>query len=126
MFKSFWYLASPYTKYEWGFDAAVEHVARIAANLEQHGVHVFSPIVHGHALSKYLPEETRCDLDFWLEIDCPFIRSADGMLIAMMKGWDRSTGIARERDMFTILAKPIVELAHDFTLLPPELTRHLS
>lgn len=108
----YWYLATPYRGHSHGFDAAAAEAAVWAAWLIDSGVDVYSPIVHSHPIAQYVtmaPPEN----DFWLARQVPFMVPAAGLLVAHIAGWERSTGIAWEREWFKAAGKPI----HDLPLL---------
>lgn len=92
---TFWYLASPYTKYEAGVEEAFSQVAMAAGELMKHKVPVFCPITHSHpiAMNADLPLN---DHDFWLNADWPIFDCASGVIILEMKGWEDSFGVQEE------------------------------
>lgn len=89
------YLATPYTKFFLGHDAAFKEAARITAALMRRGHQIFSPIVHGHPLSQYggMPFE---DHDFWMNVDRPFMDLCSECIVAKMPGWQTSKGVQEE------------------------------
>ena len=104
----FWYLASPYTRYTDGVEAAAQLAAGNAAILLEAGVPVFSPIAHTHPihLTGLL---TRNDHDFWIKVvDGPMIRAAAGLIFLEADGWQNSKGMHEELVEFTKAGKPIV------------------
>ena len=70
-----WYVATPYTRYAAGRDAAFHEACRVTARLLESGVKAYSPIAHTHPVAQYtLTCET--DHEFWLVVDRPFMDAA--------------------------------------------------
>jgi hypothetical protein len=92
-----YYLASPYTHpdaaiREWRFNAACE----AAAALMRRGYVVFSPIAHGHPISRYgLPG----DWSFWQEHCRSMLVRMDELLVLTLDGWEESEGVNAELRM---------------------------
>jgi hypothetical protein len=99
------YLATPYSKHPAGVDAAHAEACAIAARLFKMGMLVYSPIAHTHAIAK----TGGLDLGFeqWAAFDEAMIAASDGMVVAMMDGWQDSTGIAAEIVICKRLGKPV-------------------
>ena len=99
------YLASPYsdpdqTVRELRFHANV----RAAAKLLRQGEAVFSPVVHGHPLSKQcLPT----DWSFWKSIDLTFLHACSEVVVLMLDGWDQSVGVSEEIAIAERAGKPV-------------------
>lgn len=102
---SYWYLATPYSKYGEGLDAAFVLAARAAGELNAAGIPTFSPIAHGHPMSVHagIPPLNH---EFWLALDAAFMGPAHGLIVLMAEGWDKSFGIAKEIDAFKVAGKP--------------------
>lgn len=103
---SFWYVATPYSKYPGGLDAAFEEACRATAHLVRQGVKVYSPIAHTHPVAKY-GEIDPYSHDIWLPVDRPFMDTAEGLIVVKMTGWDESYGISQEIKVFEAAGKPI-------------------
>lgn len=106
--QGYWYLATPYKLYPDGqrcaFNAALAETARLLG----YGVPVYSPIVHNHQLSSFLPQYDG-DFDFWVEqVDRPLMEGAGGLLVCMLPSWEISAGIKREIEIFKLHRKPVV------------------
>lgn len=104
---SFWYLASPYSKYPGGHNAAFEEISRNAGLLLSHGVHVYCPIAHSHPISLY-GDVSLDSYDIWLPADKAIFQFAEGMIVCMMDSWQTSHGVNWEIKEFTEAGKPIV------------------
>lgn len=92
---SYIYLASPYTHPDpevraFRFRAAAEY----AASLVTSRIAVFSPIVHGHALSQIAP--LPLDHDLWMDQCLPMLQAAHSLCVLAIDGWVTSRGVARE------------------------------
>lgn len=88
------YLSTPYSNYPAGRDAACLHAQRIAGELMQRGVIVYSPIAHHH------PIDTICRIGenhaFWMR-QCKYILlRCRGMIVAKLPSWDTSQGVDME------------------------------
>ena len=102
---SFWYLASPYSKYHAGLQSAYD-VALDATVLLTHAGHcVYSPIVHTHQIAgrgNFDP----LDHELWLALDKPFVDAACGIIVLLAPGWNESKGVKWERERFQSAGKP--------------------
>ncbi len=105
---TFKYLASPYSKYPGGVDAAYEEACWIAGRLWKAGVPVFCPIIQTHSLSKMV--DLPATFEFWASYDHTMIAASDGMIIAKMPGWQDSVGIQAEIAICAKLGKPVTYL----------------
>ncbi len=105
---TFWYLASPYTKYAEGPEAAFREVCRNGALLLLAGIPVFSPIAHTHPISVHGGIEA--GRTFWLAADKPFMHTSQGMIILEMDGWQDSEGVSAETAYFLYARKPIITM----------------
>lgn len=103
------YLATPYTKYHLGIEAAFSHAAEIAAKLLRKGVRIYSPIAHTHPLALHGKIDP-LDHSIWLPFDEAMMDAADCLVVARMKGWDESFGVKHEIEFFARERKPILHL----------------
>lgn len=103
------YLASPFTHFYAGPEAAFIEAARIAGRLTDRGVRVFSPIVHSYPLAKY-GDLDMMDPILWQHVDAPFITLCSSCFVAMMPGWLTSEGVRHEINEFEKARKPIFYL----------------
>jgi len=120
---SFWYLATPYSKYPLGIDAAFQLAVAQRGLLVKAGVPVFSPIIHSH------PVAVQCGIDpfdynIWLPSEDPILRSASGIIMVRAEGWEYSFGMNHERIQFEDACKPVVWMDPD--IMPPELMIQLK
>jgi hypothetical protein len=106
---SYWYLGSPYSKYPAGLTLAAFDVARIAAAFAKRGISVYSPIAHTHPIAQ-AGDLDPLDHKIWLPFDEPMMRSAYGLIVAMMDSWQTSYGLKVEIDWFKSHGRPIVYL----------------
>lgn len=104
---SFWYLATPYSKFPGGIDKAFEAACREAALLIRNGIPVYCPIAHTHPIAM-VGEINPYDHDIWLPADGPFMDAARGLIVCQLPAWDTSYGIAEEINVFTAAKRPIV------------------
>lgn len=110
----FWYLASPYSRYPAGTEAAYRDVCALAARLFKAGVLVYSPIAHTHAIATIGGLDGH--FEQWKGFDEALIAASCGMIIATMDGWRESAGIAAEIAICKRLQKPIRYVDVDFNL----------
>jgi hypothetical protein len=103
----FWYLASPYTKYRDGLDAAAAIVSRVAGRLFQSDVPFFCPVAHTYAIAKFAKVDKLAHAK-WMALDRPMMLAAYGIVIVRMHGWQDSKGIGEEEDYFVSASKPRV------------------
>jgi hypothetical protein len=116
---SFWYLASPYSKYPDGLEAAFVEVAKQAALLIRHKIPVYSPIAHTHPIAIHGGMDP-LDHSIWLPADLPLMRSAyRGLIVCKMATWDQSDGIGEEIKEFGALKRRIIYMEPG--VVPPEL-----
>ena len=104
---TFWYLASPYSKYPSGVHRAHVHVCQQAALLIQAGVPVYSPIAHTHPIALW-GGLSPYDHDIWLPADKPIADAAGGLIVLKLEGWSKSFGIAEEIEWFAERGLPVI------------------
>lgn len=104
---TFWYLATPYSEYPYGHDAAATLAAMMAARLAEARIPVFSPIAHSHPIAKHTAAHST-DHDFWMNVDAPFMELASGLIVVTAESWQQSRGIQEEIKRFAEAGKPII------------------
>ena len=105
---TFHYLASPYSKYPLGKEAAYIEACRQMALLLRAGVHCLSPIAATHGAATHGDIDPDISNPMWMELDHAFMEASDGMIVCMMTGWNESVGVAKEIEWFERAGKPIV------------------
>ena len=103
---SVWYLATPYTNYPDGHEAAAELAAQAAADCFVAGVSVFSPIAHTHAIEQFA--KLGPNHEPWIELNSWAMWAAVGLIVVTAPGWRESRGIKHEMEFFLELKKPTV------------------
>ena len=101
---SYFYLATPYSRYPHGLRAAWQEACRNAAILAEAGVPIFSPIAMTYGMENYLNK----DHAFWMGVDRPMMESAKGCIMCRMQSWDVSRGMAQELQIFQEAGKPVI------------------
>lgn len=101
-----YYLATPYSNYPGGIEAAYREACNIAERLRWRGDHVFCPVEVFHPLAAQTGVD-KFDHEFWMECCDPWIKRCDVLIIAKIDGWEQSAGITHEREMFSNLGKPV-------------------
>ena len=105
-----WYVASPYTKYRHGYEIAYQRALAITVELLKHKIPVWSPIVYSHQFVAYgLPIEAKD----WMFLDEAMIKACTGCIVYMMEGWEQSSGIIHEVQLFREQGKHIEYLPED-------------
>ena len=112
----FWFLASPYSKYPHGLEAAYRLACRQRGLLVKAGIPVFSPVVHSHSVA------AECGIDpqdhaIWLPAEMPMRLAATGIILLRAESWESSVGMAIEHAEFRDAGKPVVFMDPD--VLPP-------
>lgn len=102
----YYYLASPYSKYPDGIDAAFIEVCRAAGYLVSRGVRVYCPIAHTHPIAIHSNQDP-LDHEIWVPLDRPLMGGAVGLVVYEMDTWRDSYGIALEVHHFHRVGKPI-------------------
>lgn len=103
------YLASPYSLYPHGLQAAFEEASRISAKLLIAGVKNYSPIAHTHGLAIYGNLDPM-DARIWFPLNDTMMAICDVLIVARMPGWSESVGVAREIEHFRDRRRPIYGL----------------
>lgn len=103
------YLATVYTSYPDGIEAAHIAACTIAARLIEQKINIYSPIAHTHPIAIH-GDLDPLDHGYWMDFDAAIIRKSDALLIAQMREWERSKGIALEVTAFLEQGKPIFYL----------------
>jgi hypothetical protein len=104
---SYWYLASPYSKYPEGINAAFEEICRQTALLIRNKIPVYSPIAHTHPVAIHGAIDPYAH-DIWLPADEPLMNGAMGLIVCTMDTWRDSYGIGVEIKAFEAAGKPVV------------------
>jgi len=106
---SFWYLATPYSKYPDGLQAAWDMACCAAADLIRAGIKVYSPIAHTHPIA-LAGKMDPLDHNIWLPADQPMMDAACGLIVYRAASWEISKGIAHEISAFERAGKPVIYL----------------
>lgn len=101
-----YYVASPYSKYPGGLNAAFVDIAKASAELIRRGIAVYSPIAHTHPIAIHGNIDPY-DHGIWMPLDHHMMNAADGCIVVMMPGWVESKGVTIEIDEFKKQSKPI-------------------
>jgi nucleoside 2-deoxyribosyltransferase len=89
-------LASPYSKYPKGLEAAFQEISRVGGYLLGQGIELYCPIAHNHPMHMYSPIDLPNTHEFWLGLDTHFLADCDALVICTMETWDTSSGIDTE------------------------------
>lgn len=105
--KSFYYLASPYSRYPAGIEQAFRDACRETGLLIRAGIPVFSPIAMTHPVAMVCGMDP-LDHSIWLAADRPMMDAAEGIIVCQMEGWEHSYGIAEEIKVFKAANKVVI------------------
>lgn len=108
----FYYLATPYTRYPQGIDAAFQHAACVAGNLLRQGYRVYSPIVQGHPMAVHAAIDP-LDHAIWLPFNDTMMKLCDALIVAKLASWDQSKGVLHEIAEYRRAGKRVFELEID-------------
>lgn len=100
-----YYLASPYSKYIDGPDAAHRVACEAAALLLKNAISVYSPVAHTHPIAVY-GDIDLFDHELWLKVDKHFMDVCRGIIVLKASGWDRSVGVKYEIEEFASKLRP--------------------
>ncbi len=103
---SFWYVATPYSKYPGGMEEAFKQACIAAAEMLRLQIPLFCPIAHTHSIAMEGKLE-RANHDFWLPADQPMIDAAGGIIVVEMENWQESVGVLYEIKEFKEAGKPV-------------------
>lgn len=118
---SYWYLATPYTKFPGGIHVAFSAACEQSAVLIRAGVPTFSPIAHTHPIAMHSTLDP-LDLELWLAVDRPMMESAaKGLIMCRLPSWENSTGMEHERAFFAKRGRPVLYM--DPGVVPVSLRR---
>ena len=100
------YLAAPYTDPDPAIrQERYERVTEAAMRLVEQDHIVFSPLTHSHPI-EVLSSAIRPS-DWWCDFDETFMAVCTEMAILPLPGWERSSGVARERAYFEERGRPV-------------------
>lgn len=103
-----WYLATPYSNYPEGHDAAWKDACLVAGALLNAGVQVFSPIVHWHPIAKM--QRLPTDAVFWKSANDRSQDACAGVIVCELPGWKDSAGMKAEVQRAHAHEQPVIHL----------------
>ena len=106
------YLATPYSKYPGGREAAYKAACQKAATLMLDGHKVFCPIAHSHSIETEGMDKVQ-DGDWWLAQDFAVLEKCDVLMVYQLPGWLESYGVQAEIAFAKANAIPITMLAYE-------------
>lgn len=74
--------------------ARFEAACRVAGRLIESGIRVFSPIAHNIPILR--AAGMRSGWQVWSEFDLEVLSRCDRLIVLMLDGWDRSSGVQAE------------------------------
>jgi len=112
------YLATPYSRYPAGKVEAHRMACVLAGSLIKAKIPTFCPIAHSHAIAQIAGIDPDSH-EIWLPADQFFIDGAYGIVVALMRGWQESTGVQYEIAEFKKAHKPIFYLDPEMGVISP-------
>lgn len=103
------YLATPFTFYRHGLEAAAYEAKRIAAHLLRSGILVYSPIAYTYDIAE-VGGLDHLDLSIWVPLEERMCAACDVLIVARLEGWAESAGVNRESERFERAGKHIFDL----------------
>lgn len=103
------YVGTPYTRYDGGIERAFVDACKVTARLVERGLNVYSPIAHTHPIATHGGLDP-LDLTLWLDFDAAMMLKSDAMIVARLPGWERSSGVRHEIDVFVQADKPVFHM----------------
>lgn len=95
------YLASPYTSKDPNATNSelvqahrAEQVSAVAAALSVHGINIYCPIAHGHAMNRYA--SIGPGWKYWEKLGLRMLKCCDQLWVLMLPGWEDSEGVKAE------------------------------
>lgn len=104
---SYWYLATPYSKYPQGEECAFHDAAVQAGFLLKNGIHIYCPIAHTHPIHTRLMNFEH-SYEHYLALDKAIFLPCKGVIVCMLPSWKDSHGIGQEIGWAEELGKPVV------------------
>lgn len=104
---SFWYLATEYSKFPGGHDAAHDWAVKNMFELVDKGIDVYCPIAHNHTMAKLMDPKDYTH-DRFMELDMPFMATSQGLIVVKSPGWETSRGVNFEIGYFSGQGKTII------------------
>jgi hypothetical protein len=114
----FWYLATPYSKYPKGLEAAYRLAYKHQTLLHLNHIKCFSPIAFCHHEAMALGLDPH-DHSIWLPVCAPIMALAKGLIIVKAGSWEISYGIKQEWADFDARGLPVIRM--DPFTMPTEL-----
>lgn len=103
----FYYLATPYSRFPGGIDAAFRLACEASGLLLKARVPFYCPIAETHAIAMACGVDP-LDHSIWLTHDEPLMEAASGLIVLMADTWEESYGISVEIAAFRAAGKPIL------------------
>lgn len=115
---TYWYLASPYSKYPAGPKAAYRIACVNSALLLANHIPHYCPIVACHPLVDRLPDFDPKDFTHWKVQNESMMLVAKGIIMLKAKNWENSDGMMDEYMFFSLRKREVVYM--DPGVLPRE------
>jgi hypothetical protein len=115
----FFYVATPFSLYSGGHEAAWRMACRVTAELLRAGVPAFSPIAHSYPVALHGGIE-QTDLAFWLGADRPMMDAAKSLIVVQAAGYIESRGVQAEIAVFVAAGKPVHFMRFDPLVVPQD------
>jgi hypothetical protein len=104
---SYYYISNPYNGTDEQKEERAQIAAAVCAKLIKMGIHAWSPIVHNHAMMKFNQFTLEERRSLILNFDFSLLKSARGMILITIDGWEQSYGVRAEIELCQKLSIPI-------------------
>jgi hypothetical protein len=103
------YVGGPYTHADHNVRRErFEALTAVAAEIVKQGHIVYSPITHTHPIDlHFVRDDVHLSSDFWCDFDETFMSVCTEMVIVPLEGWEKSSGVTRERAYFEARGLPV-------------------
>lgn len=92
-----YYLANPYNGTDKQRQERFEQCCKVTSYFIKNGIHVFSPIVHNHAMLETVQDWTVDERkNLILPYDFSFLGRSSAMILLKLDGWEKSYGVEKE------------------------------
>jgi hypothetical protein len=103
----YYYLSNPYNGSEEERNQRAKIAAETCGVLLRRGLHVWSPIVHNHAMVNIVEFSLEERRSLILDFDFSLLKSAKAMILLEINGWKESFGVKAEIELCHQLSIPI-------------------
>jgi len=122
--KDLYYLANPYNGTDQQKQGRFKKCCQVTSHFIKNGVHVFSPVVHNHAMLETVNDWTleECQT-LILPYDFTYLGKAKAMIVLMLDGWEKSYGVEKELEFCCQNKIPTFGYTYDQVFSDPKIVQ---